>query len=206
MRNLQFLFKRTLNLKSNEKSKLFSAFYQFSQTKADQGINLFTNKNESTMLFPAISKLNIPSSNSKIKINGDDLAFIMTQTGGRPEFLYQPDFRPENASGEPYKDEEIGKMITLVEFFCMLIRKLGGADALRASLMQFEMREDGTIEREWLEDWIDYQTDQSLAWEIIEELGDGADIDSRGIVDIEQIISFIYHGMQESNTQQMIDL
>ena len=33
----------------------------------------------------------------------------------------------------------------------MLIRKLGGADALRASLMQFEMREDGTIEREWLE-------------------------------------------------------
>ena len=37
-------------------------------------------------------------------------------------------------------------------------------------------------------DWIDYQTDQSLAWEIIEELGDGADIDSRGIVDIEQII------------------
>ena len=42
-------------------------------------------------------------------------------------------------------------MITFVEFFCMLIRKLGGADALRASLMQFEMREDGTIEREWLE-------------------------------------------------------
>ena len=37
-------------------------------------------------------------------------------------------------------------------------------------------------------DWIDYQTDQSLAWEIIEELGDGADIDSGGIVDIEQII------------------
>ena len=33
----------------------------------------------------------------------------------------------------------------------MLIRKLGGADALRASLIQFEMREDGTIEREWLE-------------------------------------------------------
>ena len=33
----------------------------------------------------------------------------------------------------------------------MLIRKLGGADALRASLKQFEMREDGTIEREWLE-------------------------------------------------------
>ena len=124
------------------------------------------------MLGSAISKLNIPSSSSKIKINGDDLAFIMTQTGGRPEFLYQPDFRynfsmsftfqcykrkisnifrPENASGEPYKDEEIGKMITFVEFFCMLIRKLGGADALRASLMQFEMREDGTIEREWLE-------------------------------------------------------
>lgn len=42
-------------------------------------------------------------------------------------------------------------MITFVEFFCMLIRKLGGADALRASLKQFEMREDGTIEREWLE-------------------------------------------------------
>ena len=60
-------------------------------------------------------------------------------------------FRPENALGEPYKDEEIGKMITFVEFFCMLIRKLGGADALRASLKQFEMREDGTIEREWLE-------------------------------------------------------
>merc|ERR1711990_1162201 len=100
-------------------------------------------------------------------------------------------------------DEEIGKMITFVEFFCMLIRKLGGADALRASLMQFEMREDGTIEREWLED---YQTDQSLAWEIIEELGDGADIDSRGIVDIEQIISFIYHGMHESDSQQIINL
>ena len=60
-------------------------------------------------------------------------------------------FRPENASGEPYKDEDIGKMVTFVEFFCMLIRKLGGADALRASLKQFEMREDGTIEREWLE-------------------------------------------------------
>ena len=45
------------------------------------------------MLGSAISKLNIPSSSSKIKINGDDLAFIMTQTGGRPEFLYQPDFR-----------------------------------------------------------------------------------------------------------------
>ena len=42
-------------------------------------------------------------------------------------------------------------MVTFVEFFCMLIRKLGGADALRASLKQFEMREDGTIEREWLE-------------------------------------------------------
>ena len=96
-------------MKSNEKSKLFSAFYQFSQTKADQGINvrylglhpydnlcvlkLFTNKNENTMLGSAISKLNVSSSNSKIKINGDDLAFIMTQTGGRPEFLYQPDFR-----------------------------------------------------------------------------------------------------------------
>lgn len=39
-------------------------------------------------------------------------------------------------------------------------------------------------------DWIDYQTDQSLAWEIIEELGDGADIDCRGIVDIEQIIRY----------------
>ena len=42
-------------------------------------------------------------------------------------------------------------MVIFVEFFCHLIRKLGGADLLRKSLKQFDMREDGTIEREWFE-------------------------------------------------------
>ena len=37
-------------------------------------------------------------------------------------------------------------------------------------------------------DWIDFQTDQRLEWEQIEKIVDGADMGSRGIVDIEQTI------------------
>ena len=99
------------------------------------------------------------------RISGDELAFVMTQTGGRPDFLYADCFRfncsvldsnlvshrVTDVSGEPYSAGETAKLVNFIELFCYLIREKGGIDQLRASLSQFEMREDGTVQREWLE-------------------------------------------------------
>ena len=56
-----------------------------------------------------------------------------------------------DVAGEPYSATEMAKLVNFIELFCYLIREKGGIDQVRASLSQFEMREDGTIQREWLE-------------------------------------------------------
>ena len=60
-------------------------------------------------------------------------------------------FRLEDASGEPYTASELSKLVNFIELFCYLVREKGGLDNIRASLQAFEMRHDGTIQREWLE-------------------------------------------------------
>ena len=59
--------------------------------------------------------------------------------------------RLEDASGEPYTASELSKLVNFIELFCYLVREKGGLDNIRASLQAFEMRHDGTIQREWLE-------------------------------------------------------
>ena len=54
-------------------------------------------------------------------------------------------------SGEPYSAKEMANLVNFIELFCYLTREKGGIDQIRLSLRGFEMREDGTIQREWLE-------------------------------------------------------
>ena len=63
----------------------------------------------------------------------------------------QNHFRLEDVSGEPYSAKEMANLVNFIELFCYLIREKGGIDQIRLSLQGFEMREDGTIQREWLE-------------------------------------------------------